>query len=491
MTVTLDNLVTATQVELEQANKDQERAKLTIRQILEKGRNEGRPRPTELEQREIDKSFQLITEREEDKKGITWRLDAAKKAQRLEYDIEVMTRETSPTGAAGSGADSVDDYAARNGNRSLRQPVATIGEEPRTYHPGIDRKGKLFLRDVVAQFARRGDFEAEQRLANHMREERALRGGQWSERANVGTSNFSGLVVPQYLTDLYAPAVAALRPFADVCNSHDLPETGMTVNISRITTSTAVGIQTEGNAAATADIDDTLLTENVQTAAGYVDLTRQALERGTGVEDVTMDDLFRRYATAFDATLITQATTGLSAVAGTTTYDDVSPTVPELWPKFLGAAANAEGALLGMAFPDFVVMHSRRWYWMQAALSSQFPFIGQTGLPTQVGGQNNTGVGYNQGVRGILPNGMRVVVDNNIATNGGAGTNQDEIYIVASAECHLWEDPNAPVFIRAEQPLAHQLAVRLVLYGYFAYSFRRYTAGQQKIAGTGLVSPSF
>jgi hypothetical protein len=47
------------------------------------------------------------------------------------------------------------------------------------------------------------------------------------------------------------------------------------------------------------------------------------------------------------------------------------------------------------------------------------------------------------------------------------------------------------VFIRAEQPAAASLGVLLVLYGYFAYTFRRYTSAMQKIGGTGLVTPTF
>jgi hypothetical protein len=72
----------------------------------------------------------------------------------------------------------------------------------------------------------------------------------------------------------------------------------------------------------------------------------------------------------------------------------------------------------------------------------------------------------------------------------GAGT-EDEIYVVPEDECHLWEDPQAPVFIRAEQPAAASLGVLLVLYGYFAYSFRRYANSHQKISGTGLIAPTF
>jgi len=55
----------------------------------------------------------------------------------------------------------------------------------------------------------------------------------------------------------------------------------------------------------------------------------------------------------------------------------------------------------------------------------------------------------------------------------------------------LWEDPNAPVYIRAEQPAAASLGILMVVYGYFAYSFRRYTGASVVINGTGLATPSF
>jgi hypothetical protein len=341
---------------------------------------------------------------------------------------------------------------------------------------------------VVAQHLYR-DMEAEQRLIRHMQEERVERGA-YLERA-VGTGAFAGLTVPQYLTEMYAPAVAARRPFADACNRHDLPDAGMTVNISRITTPTSVALQaSENSAVSETNADDTLLTENVQTAAGQQTVSRQAIDRGTGVEDVLMDDLFRRYGTALDSTLLNQASTGLTNVAATTAYTDASPTGPELYPRILAAASGVEAALLGFANPDIAVMHSRRWYWLQSQMTSTWPMFGQPNIPAQNAGVNFA-ERYGSGFRGVLPNGMAVIVDNNVATNLGAGTNEDEIYIVPSDECHLWEDPAAPVFIRAEQPAAASLGVLLVVYGYFAYSFRRFTNGMSKIGGTGLVTPVF
>ena len=239
------------------------------------------------------------------------------------------------------------------------------------------------------------------------------------------------------------------------------------------------------------NIDDTLLTESVFTVAGQQTLSRQAIDRGTGTEDITLNDLMRRYHTALDAKLINDATTGLTNVAQSVAYTDGTPTAAELYPKILNGQANLEAVMLDQGIGNvYAVMHSRRWAWMQSQVGTSWPFIGQPGYPVQAGGQNYA-TGYGQGVRGILPNGVGVIVDNNIATNLGAGTNEDEIYIVNASELHLWEDPNAPLYIRTEATAAASLGVLMVVYGYAAYSFRRYTNGHQKIAGTGLVTPTF
>lgn len=365
----------------------------------------------------------------------------------------------------------------------------TVGTEARTYSLGTDRRGQQFLSDVYrAQFM--GDAAAQQRLARHMTEERVERGDGFEARA-VGTGAFAGLTVPQYLVDLVAPNAKAGRPLADACNRHDLPAGGMTVNISKVTTGSSAAVQSSENSAVSeTNIDDTLLTINVQTAAGQQTASRQAIERGSGIEATILDDLFRAHATALDSQLINQATVGLSAVANSNSYTDSTPTAAELWPKLLGAASAAEGVYLGMANPDIAVMHSRRWYWLQSQVGTSWPFVGQPGIPAQNGGVNAASV-YGSGARGVLPNAMTVIVDNNVPTGKGTGTDEDEIYVLASSECHLWEDATAPFFIRAEQTNAASLGVLFVVYSYFAYTFNRYTNGAQKIGGTGLVTPTF
>ncbi|MFJ8804198.1 hypothetical protein [Streptomyces sp. NPDC102487] len=418
---------------------------------------------------------------------------AARVATRDAADAEVTRRQAAldQLEAEQVREDEIAALSARTTPAANRAPaydqVHRVGQDERTYRPDEDRRGAQFERDVAAAFM--GDYDAQSRLARHMQEERVERGDQLTRAA--GTAAFAGLVVPQYLTDMYAPAAAAKRPFADACTRHDLPPTGMTVNLSRITTSTDTGLQASENTAVTEqDIDDTLLTISVQTNAGQQTLSRQAIERGAGVEAVVLDDLYRRYGTRLDNTILNQATTGLTNVATSVAYTDASPTATELYPKVLEGLSGVEAAMLDMASGDnLAVMHSRRWYWIQNAMGATWPLITQPGIVAQTLGANYAEA-YGRGIRGVLPNGTPVVVDNNIATNLGAGTNEDEIYLVDRTECHLWEDPSAPMFIRAEQTKAASLGVLLVVYGYFAYTHARY-AQARKIAGTGLVTPAF
>lgn len=469
-TVTIDELEAGTELELETAHKRRTKMKLEIQGILNAARAEGRPNLTADEQSRVDELFLSRDSAMSDIDGIKQRLANVKKLRAEEISTEARTSEVERTGTV------VPKYDA----------VARVTREERTYHQGWDRKGAYFLQDVIRQHLF-NDHAASTRLSRHMHEQEVDK-SPYLQRA-VGTGAFTGLVVPQYLTDLYAPAIAPMRPFADVCNKHDLPDTGMTVNISRITTPTGVDLQaTENVAVQETNADDTILTINIQTAAGQQTISRQAAERGTGIEEVVMDDLFRRYATALDSTLINQAVTGLDAIAATITYTDASPSGTEVWPKILQGAANSEAALLGFARPDVVLMHSRRWYWLQSQLASQWPLFGQPGISENHGGENY-GVIYGRGYRGMMPNGMAAVIDNNISTVTNA--NQDAMYIIATDECHLWEDPQAPVFLRCEQPAAASLGILLVLYGYFSYTMSRYANAMSKVTGTGMTTPTF
>lgn len=391
-----------------------------------------------------------------------------------EAEFDKRSAESRPTPAAAPAAEK-------------RTAEFSVTREPRTYAHETDPKGKMFLRDVAKNFLYRDPASA-QRLERHMVEERVERGREltgYQERAagDAASDAFGALVVPQYLLDMTAPAVAAMRPFADICNRHDLPPDGLTLTIPKITTATSVENQSAELAASTpVSLDETDLTVSVHTALGEQTLSRQAIDRGRGTEEITMQDLVKRYVTNLDSNLLNMTTYGLEAVAtatSTNTTADASLTLDMLYSYIEGAAAGIEAAVLGLATPSHVIMHSRRWHMLSSKLTSTWPFVqnGQLGTSGNPAVKGN-GAGYG-GVRGVLPSGLTVVVDNNIKTNitDGSITNADHLYVVPADECHLWEDPSAPAFIRAEQPKASNLGVLLVLYGYYAFTFSRMPAG--------------
>jgi hypothetical protein len=484
----IDDIIISQEAELDLAKRNRDRALGETKAILASAKQENRSNLTPQEDEDIKSAQERFAREQTNIAGIEHKLDISRRTKAAEMAIDETLAERRTSGAPLPDNMTGSD---RRGTKPAYDHVARIGNEERTYHRGNTGRGGAFLQDVVNQMLY-NDIQAGARLQRHMSEERVER-GQYLERA-AGTGAFSGLTVPQYLTEMYAPAVSNLSPFADACNKHDLPASGMTVNISQITTATSVALQaSENSSVSNTDIDDTLLSINVQTAAGQQTLSRQAIERGTGIEGVVMDDLFRRYAATKDSTLINQATTGLDAVGQSVAYVDANPTSAELWPKLLGAAAGTETALLGYGSADIAVMHSRRWFWMQSQLTNAWPLISQPGLGG-LGNGNSMGVSngrdYGAGARGVLPSGLVVITDNNISTTKGGGT-EDRIYVASSQECHLWEDSNAPVFIRAEQPAASSLGVLLVLYGYFAYTFARYANAVQAVQGTGLIAPTF
>lgn len=434
--------------------------------ILDNAKREGRSNLNEVESRQADRHFGEI----EIQRG---KLAEYRKFEAEEKEYERQSRDVKPTPGLPAP--------------QRRTTALSVTSNERTYRPdNVGDGGSGFVQDVVrAQIFQ--DPGAHERLSRHMAEERVERGAYLERAGDIATSGIGGLVVPQFLVDMTAPKAANKRPFADACSHHQLPAEGMSFTIPLISGATSVALQASENVA----VSDTALTEtdltiSVKTAAGAQSVSRQAMERGR-VDQFVIQDLFNRHATVLDNELINAASTGLDAQANGAAAAGV--TAAQVYSGILGRQNQVETTLLnGKA--DLCVMHSRRWAWLSAQMSSTWPLInnGMAGIPPQSTGTANN-KGYNEGFRGALPNGLAVVTDNNIATNKGVGTNEDVIYVCASAECHLWEDANAPYLIRAEQPLANQLSVLLVVYSYFGYTFARYSGSVGKL--TGLTAPSF
>lgn len=420
-------------------------------------------------------------------------LDA--KIDEIERDVAELRADDAADAAALERANTITETEVR---APAYDQVARVGREERTYRADTDPKGVGFALDVARAF--KGDWAAQDRLRAHMQEESVERGtdsfervenGQQVSRA-IGSGALTGIVVPSYIVDAFGPYPRAARPLADAMNNHELPPTGLTAYIGKLTTGTTAAEQaSENTAVSETNADDTLLTVPILTSAGSQTVSRQGIERGVGVEDTIVADLVAAQRANMDSLILNRAATGLTNVATAIAYTDATPTAAELYPKLLQGPAQVEAAMLNTHPGDtLAVMHSRRWYWLNSQLTSTWPLFGQPGSPVNAGGAADAVQQYGSGYRGVLPAGTPVIVDNNIATNLGAGTNEDEVYFVSQRESHLWEDANAPVLIRAEQTSAKSLGVDLVVYAYFAYLFTRVTHAQ-KVNGTGLVTPTF
>ena len=275
-----------------------------------------------------------------------------------------------------------------------------------------------------------------------------------------------------------------------------LPADGLTINISRVTTGSSAAVQAaENDAVSETDIDDTLLTADVRTIAAGQQISRQAIERGTGVDSLIAADMMGAMATTLDNQLLNGSGSsgqllGLSNLGGVNavTYTDASPTATELYSKIVDAIQQVNSNRYAGA--DLVVMHPRRLAFLQAGVDgSNRPLV----VPTQNVPQNAMGIGpvAGYGNTGASIAGVPVVTDANVATNLGTGTNQDEIYVLRRADMLLFEDAGSPAMVRMDQTAGLNLTVTLVAYQYACFIPGRYPASVSKISGTGLVTPTF
>ena len=354
---------------------------------------------------------------------------------------------------------------------------AVVKSEARTYSPKAETS---FIADAyAAQF--NNDFAAKDRLARHMNEEKI-------ERRDVTSANFAGLVVPQFLTELAAPFARAGRVTADLARKHQLPDAGLTISISKVTTGTAVAEQTEGAAVQETDMDDTKLDLSVKTFAGMQDVSRQALERGTNIDSLVMADLVSAYHTTLNTAVVAEL---LASAGNAVTYTDASPTVAELYPKLLDSVQKVQTSFF--AGPNVIIMHPRRLAFILAAVDGQsrplaVPTPSSSGQPAFAYGNGAPVYGNS----GYSIAGLPVFTDATISTAQGAGTNQDTIYVGNSQELHLWEQGSGePMMLRFEQPKASELEVTMIVYGYAAFTANRYPSAWSQINGTGLITPTF
>jgi HK97 family phage major capsid protein len=264
-----------------------------------------------------------------------------------------------------------------------------------------------------------------------------------------------------------------------------------------MTTGTSTAVQAaENDAISNTNADDTLLTVNVRTIAGQQDISKQAIERGTGIDQFIIQDLIRGWHTTLDNQILNGTGSsgqilGVTDTPGVNTvgFTTASPTAELLYPKLADAYQKIQtGAYMN---PTHWIMHPRRLAFLLSAVDlSGRPLV----VPTLNGPMNAYATGSGQafyGNSGYSLMGLPIVADANVTTTAGAGTNQDEIYCVTAPEFHLWEQAGSPFALNFDATGAGSLTIKSVVYGYAAATAGRYPAAFSKISGTGLVTPTF
>lgn len=354
-------------------------------------------------------------------------------------------------------------------------PAVVVRSEEKTYRPDGDHD---FLQDAFrSQFG--NDAAARDRVFR-AREE-AL-----SEYRST-TGNFGGLVVPQYLTAQFAEVLKSGRPFLNNVTSVPLPEAGMTLTIPRGSTGTSVAAQeTQNTAVSNTTYAESDLTVPVRTFAGQQVVSRQAVDRGTGIPQIMLSDLYADYATKVNVSAIGGDGTagGHYGVINTTSVQTAA------WTGTTGASLvasihNALGKINASRYAaaDLIVMHPRRWAW----LCSQSDTAGRPLVQiADYAGDNVVGAGSaaGYGVVGSVA-GVPVVSDAGVPIVLGASTDEDRIIVTRRSDNLFMEDAAAPVGFNFEEVLGDQLSVRMVVFGYSAFTAGRFPVGTCVLQGTG------
>ena len=389
------------------------------------------------------------------------------------------------------------------------QGGAKVTREQRTYTREKSTGGETsFFRDAYyAQI--HGDMGAQQRLGRHMQE--AAKEGELEARATT-TASFAGLVVPQYLVEDYALVLRAGRPTANAVNRMPLPDQGMSLIIPRGTTgATAASQATENSSVSSTDEVWANVTVPVVTIAGQQDVSRQSIERGTpGIDQIVFIDLLKAYNAELDRQVL--AGSGASgqmlgiqntgSVTQATAYV-AAATAATFFLKTAGLVSSVASAGTAIT-PSVWVMHPRRWYWLMAqvdtagrplAIPNANGVFNTMAVNTLPGGYSADNDADPARIVGIF-HGLPVIIDANVPGAVGSGP-EDLVFLMDASQAFLWEaNGGVPNQMRFEQTLGNQLTVKLVLYGYAAFTAGRYPAafgiaGGNSGAGFGQIAPTF
>jgi len=422
-----------------------------------------------------------------------------------------------------------DAYAQAGQTGQRQSGGAVVTNEPMTYgRYARDAAGKpvSYFHDL-ARAQLRGDYDAQQRLERHgaelrvelpareaRRDARARaqmdelgtsegwrdeqRGSVFEQRVNPNRTDGQGgyFVPPLWLIDEYIALPRFGRQIANAVRNLELPGGTDSINLPKVATGSATAAQTADAASVqSTDMTDTFVNAPVLTVAGQQDVAMQLLDQSPapGFDQVVFTDLLADLAKQTDVYVINGSgsngqPTGILNVSSpnAVTYTDATPTLPELWIPWLQSVSQIFTNRKMPATATFCI--PAIWYWAASQLDSQNrPFLTLTQnapfnpLALQTGE-------VDEGPVGRLTVGTPVLLDGNIPTNLGGGTNETRIITLRTSDLYLWEGALQTRVLT--EVLSGTLQVRFQVYRYFAFMGNRLSKAISIISGTGVIPAS-
>jgi HK97 family phage major capsid protein len=298
-------------------------------------------------------------------------------------------------------------------------------------------------------------------------------------------------VPPAWLMDQYVTYARPGRAFANLCQRQTLPGGTDSINVPKMLTGTTVGIQTADNTTVSeTNLTDTFINAPVRTISGQQGVALQLIDQSPiAFDDVVFRDLVSAHAAVLDQQVMYGTGTSGQVLGVTQTPGVSSIAVASLdIAGIYKSIANAIQTIHVTRFlpPEVIVMHPRRWGWLLTLLDTQNrPLF----VPEGNSAFNAAGILEDVDSQQVVgrTHGLPIVTDPNIATNLGAGTNEDQVFIGRFSDFVLWESG-----IRARvlpETRAANLTVLLQIYSYVAFTGARYPSAVLTLSG--LTPPTF
>jgi HK97 family phage major capsid protein len=360
---------------------------------------------------------------------------------------------------------------------------AAARERLRRHGDEVDLPRRLAARDAAAEKGIRSLEGVSDRVAE----------SAFERRTNPNRTDGQGgyFVPPLWMVDEYIDLPRFGRTIANSVRNLTLPSGTDSINLPKVSTGTAVGVQTADAAAVTSqDLTDTSVSAPVRTIAGQQDVALQLLDQSPiAFDEVIFSDLIADYNMKLDLQVINGSgsagqATGILNVGSlnSVTYTDASPTLPELWPSFAQAASQVEKNRKMPALATF--MTPSMWYWIASQLdSSNRPLVQiESGTGFNVLGLQTGAVSEGPAGRVMA---LPVLTDGNIPSNLGAGTNETRIITARTSDLYLFEGSMRTRVL--QEVLSGTLQVRFQVWNYFAFMGNRRPEAISVVSGTGLI----